>query len=52
MAINGNSNCVVVGTALPFLEPCQVTDANSLKHRVHRRRLELSSSREPSIRVR
>jgi hypothetical protein len=47
MAIDGNSNCVVVGTTLPLPEPRQDTDANFLKHRVHRRRLELSNRREP-----
>ena len=47
MAINGNSNCVVVGTALPLPDPCLDTDDNSLKHRVHRRRMELSNRREP-----
>ena len=41
MAINDNSNCVVVGTALPLVYSCQDTDAKSLKHWVHRRRLEL-----------
>lgn len=47
MAINDNSNYVVVGTALPLLALCQDTDANSLKHWVHRRRLELQGRREP-----